>query len=332
VVVTVRFFDDAAIDFLKAHGCKVVLADIPPGQPDTTLSKEQLFQLLKDADAWILGSVPVTRELLQKFPGLQIIARRGVGFEQVDMAAAKELGRVVTLGRGGNEASVGDYTLALMIAVGRRMFEYGDRMRAGNWSVIKGTELYRKTVGIVGLGRIGRAVAQRLKGFETNILAYDEFPDHAYANAHNINFVPFHDLLKESDYVTLHAPLTPTSRNMVNAAALASMKPTAILINSARGELVDEVALLDALRHGKIAGAGLDVFLGEHDPAHRARAEELRALPNVVLTPHAAGSTFEGLARGNRSAAESVITLLEGGSPPEDCVLVDGRQKKETLL
>jgi D-3-phosphoglycerate dehydrogenase len=324
--VTVRFFDEAAVTFLKAHGCNVIVADLPPGRPDTTLSKEELFQLLKDVDAWILGSVPVTRELLQAFPRLHIIARRGVGFDKIDLDAAKELGRVVTVGRGGNEASVADYTLALMLALGRHMCQYGERMRAGNWGVLKGTELYRKTIGLVGLGRIGRAVAQRLKGFEAKVLAYDEYPDCAYAGAQNIALVDFPELLRSSDYISLHAPLTATSRNMINAAAFAEMKPTAFLINAARAELVDEVALLDALRNKRIAGAGLDVFLGEHDSAHRARAEELRSLSNVVLTPHAAGSTFEGLARGNQSAAESVITVLEGGSPAKDCVLVDGRQ------
>jgi D-3-phosphoglycerate dehydrogenase len=304
----------------------VIVADLPQGRPDTTLSKEQLFQLLKEADAWILGSVPVTRELLEASARLKIIARRGVGFDQVDLVAAKELGRVVTVGRGGNEASVADYTVALMLAVGRRMFEYGGRIRAGNWDVLRGTELYRKTVGIVGLGRIGRAVAQRLKGFEAVSVACDESPDLAYAEANNIRLVSLPELLRESDYVTLHVPLTPASRNMINAATLAGMKPTAILINSARAELVDERALLDALSRKQIGGAGLDVFMGEHDSTHREMAEQLQALPNVVLTPHIAGSTLEGLARGNQSAAESVVTVLEGGSPQKAYVVVDGRQ------
>lgn len=326
VAVTVRFFDSAAITFLELHGCKVLVADLPPGEPDTTMSEEALFRILKDADAWILGSVPVTRKLLQSFPRLSVIARRGVGFEQIDLAAAKEFGRVVTIGRGGNEASVADYTLALMLATGRRMFEYDDRIRSGNWGVLRGVELYRKTVGLVGLGRIGRAVARRLRGFEVKVLAYDESPDALYAKANDIDLVDFPELLKRSDYVSLHVPLTSTSRNMVNADAFELMRPNAFLINAARAELVDEVALLDALRHGQIGGAGLDVYLGEHDPSRRDTAEKLRSLPNVVLTPHAAGSTLEGLARGNQSAAESVIAVLQGGSPPIDCVLVDGRR------
>ncbi len=329
VVVTVRFFDLAAIAFLEANGCQVIVADLPPGKPDTILSQEQLFHLLEDADAWILGSVPVTRELLERFPRLHVIARRGLGFDQVDLVAAKELGRVVTVGRGGNEESVADYTIALMLAVGRRMFEYDNRIRSGNWGVLKGAELYRKTVGLIGLGRIGRAVAQRLKGFETNTLAYDERPDLLYARTNNITLVGFADLLKQSDYISLHVPLAKTSRNMINEAALSSMKSSAILINTARGELIDEAALLDALSCKRIAGAGLDVFLGEHDYAHRETAERLRALSNVVLTPHAAGSTIEGLARGNQSAAESVIAILKGGSPPRECLLVDGRQSHQ---
>jgi D-3-phosphoglycerate dehydrogenase len=329
VVVTVRFFDDAAITYLKKHGCKVLVADLPPGKPDTTLPKDYLWGLLENADAWILGSVPVTRDLLQKFGRLRIIARRGVGFDEIDLAAARDLGRIVTVGRGGNEESVADYTIALMLAVGRRILEYGARMRAGNWSVLKGTELNRKTVGLVGLGHIGRAVARRLKGFEATILAYDVAPDYSYAKTHGVTLIGLAELLGESDYVSLHAPLTTSSRNMIDAATLRLMKPTAVLVNTARAELVDEAALLECLNDGRIAGAGLDVFLGEHDPTQRSTAEALRALSNVVLTPHAAGSTVEGLARGNLSAAKSVIAILDGKTVPNDCVLVDGRNTRE---
>lgn len=325
VLATAPFFDEGAIAFLKAHNCNVVLSGLSPGTPDISLTKERVFELLRDVDAWIVATAPVTREMLASFPNLRVIAKRGVGYDQVDVTAAKELGRVVTIAPGGNGPSVGDHTIALMLAVAKRLCEFRELMRAGNWSVQPVTELYRKTVGLVGLGRIGRGVAQRLKGFETTILAFDEKPDQAYANANGIRLVDLPYLLQQSDYISLHLPLTPSSRNIIDGAALASMKETAILVNTARGGLVDEAALLRALRIGKIAGAGLDVFLGEREPAWRSTAEELMSLPNVVVTPHVAGASREGLARGNLLAAQGIVAIFDGGTPAAECLLVDGR-------
>jgi D-3-phosphoglycerate dehydrogenase len=325
VLATATFFDEGAIAFLKAHDCNVILSGLSPGTPDTSLTKERVVELLRNVDAWIVATAPVTREMLASFPKLKVIAKRGVGYDQIDVAAAKELGRVVTFAPGGNGPSVGDHTIALMLAVAKRLCEFRELMRAGNWSVQPVTELYRKTVGLVGLGRIGRGVAQRLKGFETTILAFDEIPDQQYAKANGIRFVDLPYLLQESDYISLHLPLTPSSRNLINEAALASMKETAILVNTARGGLVDEAALLRALRTGKIAGAGLDVLLGEQEPAWRSTAEELMSLPNVVVTPHVAGASREGLARGNLLAAQGIVAVFDGGSPAVECLVVDGR-------
>jgi D-3-phosphoglycerate dehydrogenase len=325
VLATATFFDEGAIAFLKAHNCNVVLSGLSPGTPDTSLTKERVFELLRDVDAWIVATAPVTHEMLASFPKLRVIAKRGVGYDQVDVTAAKELGRVVTIAPGGNGPSVGDHTIALMLAVAKRLCEFRERLRAGNWSVQPVTELYRKTVGLVGLGRIGRGVAQRLKGFETTILAFDEKPDQDYANANGIAFVDLPFLLQESDYISLHLPLTPSSRNLIDEAALASMKETAILVNTARGGLVDEAALLRALRIGKIASAGLDVLLGEQEPAWRSTAEELMSLPNVVVTPHVAGASREGLTRGNLLAAQGIVAVFDGGSPAVECLVVDGR-------
>jgi D-3-phosphoglycerate dehydrogenase len=263
--------------------------------------------------------------MLVTFPKLRVIAKRGVGYDQVDVAAAKELGRVLTFAPGGNGPSVGDHTIALMLALARRLYELREFMQAGDWSVQPVTELYRKTVGLVGLGRIGRGVAQRLKGFEATVLAFDEKPDREYANAHGIRFVDLPYLFRESDYISLHVPLTSTSRNLIDAAALASMKETAILVNTARGGLIDEAALLQALRARKIGGAGLDVLLGEQEPAWRSVANALMSLPNVIVTPHVAGASREGMARGNLLAAQGVVAVLDGGTPAAECLVVDGR-------
>jgi D-3-phosphoglycerate dehydrogenase len=325
VLVTATFFDEAAAAFLQAHNCTVVFSGLAPGAPDTSLTRERVFALLRDADAWIVATAPVTREMLTSFPNLRVIAKRGVGYDRVDVAAAKELGRVVTIAPGGNGPSVADHTLALMLAVAKRLCEFRELMRAGDWSVQPVTELYRKTVGLVGLGRIGRGVAQRLKGFETTILAFDEMPDQEYASANGVRFVDLPYLFRESDYISLHLPLTPSSRNLIGEAALACMKETAILVNTARGGLVDETALLQALRAGKIAGAGLDVLLGEQEPAWRAVAKELMSLPNVVVTPHIAGASREGLARGNLLAAQGIVAVFDGGTPAAECLVADGR-------
>ena len=325
VLVTAPYFDEAAFAFLELHNCRVRTSGLAPGVPDTALSREHLCEMLSDANAWIVATAPVTREMLIKFPSLLVIAKRGVGYDQVDVKAAQELGRVVTIAPGGNEPSVGDHTIALMLAVGRRVCEFRDRMRSGDWSLQTVTELYRKTVGIVGLGRIGRGAAQRLKGFETTILAFDEKPDYDYANALGIRLVDLPTLLKESDYISLHLPLTSSSRNLIDAAALATMKKTAILVNTARGGLVDERALLRALQSGELAGAGLDVLLGEGNPAERPVANELMSLPNVVVTPHVGGASREGLARANLIASQAIVAVFDGGSPPPHCLVVDGR-------
>jgi D-3-phosphoglycerate dehydrogenase / 2-oxoglutarate reductase len=327
VLATATFFDEVAIAFLKANNCKVVQSGLPPGAPDTTLTTERVFELLRDADGWIVATAPVTREMLATFPKLSVIAKRGVGYDQIDVAAAKELGRVVTFAPGGNGPSVGDHTIALMLAVAKRLCEFRELMRAGDWSVQPVTELYRKTVGLVGLGRIGRGVAQRLKGFETTILAYDEKPDQEYAHANGVRFVDLPSLFRESDYISLHLPLTPSSRNLIDDAVLGSMKQSAILVNTSRGGLVDEAALLRALRTGQIAGAGLDVFLAEQEPEWRPIADELMSLPNVVVTPHIAGASREGLARGNLLAAQGIVAVLDGGTPAAECLVVDGRPR-----
>ncbi len=328
VLVTAAHFDDAALAYLESHDCEVRTTGLGVGVPDTELSKERLFELLDGANAWIVATASVPRETIAKFPLLEVIAKRGVGYDQVDVKAAEELGRVVTIAPGGNEPSVADHTIALMLAVGKKLCEFRDRMRGGDWSVQTVTELYRKTVGVIGLGRIGRGVVQRLKGFETTILAFDEKPDHDYAKAHGVRLVDLATLLTESDYITLHLPLTTTSRNLIDAAALRAMKKNAILINTARGGLVDERALLTALQSGQLAGAGIDVLLGETDPEARVVANQLLALRNVIVTPHAAGASREGLARANLIASQAIVAVFDGGSPPADCVVVDGRRTR----
>lgn len=322
VLATARGFDAGARAILEEKGCRVV----QPLPWDADPAPDALPALLEGVDAWIVGGTGVGRDLLERFPRLRVIARRGVGFEQIDTAAAGALGRVVTIATGGNAASVADHTVGLILAVSKRLVEFTQAMRAGDWSYGIGTELHRKTVGIVGLGRIGRLVAKRLAGFEARVLAADVSPAAAgWGAANGVEMTRLSVLLQESDVVTLHAPLDATTRGMIDDAALARMKRGAVLVNTARGGLVDEVALLKALRAGVVAGAGLDVFQAEKDPAQSATAAALLALPNVVGTPHTAAATREGLERTNLIAARTVVAVLEGHAAPPDCVVVDGR-------
>lgn len=326
VVVTQRFFDSATIGYLEENGCEVVQADLPAGQADGGLTHDQLTTALEGADGWIVGHARVTRELMAALPALRVISRRGVGYERVDLDAARELGKVVCIAAGGNDASVADHTVALMLAVGHRFRETQANMIAGNWSILMGRDLYRQTVGIIGLGRIGRSLVQRLKGFEVEILVADTMRDDAFAAANGIAYVDLETLLRRSDYVSVHAPLTPATRFMLNDATIAMMKPGAFLINAARGGLVDDRALLDALKAGRLGGAGLDTFVSESDPASQAVTDALIGLPNVIATPHAAASTREGLDRTNMVAARCVVAVLDGESPPAACVVADGRK------
>jgi D-3-phosphoglycerate dehydrogenase / 2-oxoglutarate reductase len=324
VLVTIRFFDDAAVARLQARGHRVIRADIAYDALDTAITPG-IERALETAQAWILGTAPVARSLLERYPRLKIIARRGVGYDSIDVSAVKSLGRLLTNTPGGGEPAVADHALALMLAVGKRVAESHARLQAGDWRAIVGTELHGKTVGLVGLGRIGSMVAKRLKGFDARVIVADPYLDDASAQTAGVTRCSLEALLRQSDFISLHAPLTPETRGLINAATLGWMKPDAILVNTSRGELIDEPALLQTLMAGALGGAGLDVFAGEKDPAARAIAQQLLALPNVIGTPHTAASTRESLARANFAAADCVAAALEGLPVPAHCIVADGR-------
>jgi D-3-phosphoglycerate dehydrogenase len=326
VVVTQRFFDNASLETLRAAGCEVEIVTLPPGKADGDLSHDELVAMLQGAAGWIVGHARVTADLQAALPALQIISRRGVGYERVDLAAAQRLGKVVCIAAGGNDASVADHTIALMLSVSRRFRESQNNMIAGNWSILMGQDLYQKTVGVIGLGRIGRSVVKRLSGFDARVLVHGGRTDAAWEAETGVTRTDLKTLLAESDFVTVHAPLTAETRFMIDADALATMKASAFLINTARGGLVDDRALLAALKAGKLAGAGLDTFMSEADGSYKDVTQELISLPNVIATPHSAASSREGLDRTNMVASLCVIDVLAGRSPPAQCVVADGRR------
>lgn len=322
VLVTPPNVDEQTLAFLGAHDCEIV----QPQKAEAQLSDEELRALVAEVDGWIIGpAAHVTRALIEAAPRCKFFTRRGVGYERLDIDAIARNGRVAAIATGGNDASVADAAIGLMLAVGRRMREQQQAMLQGDWSIRVSTDLCQKTVGIIGMGRSGRAVVQRLKGFEARILSVTPRPDADFAKREGVTFTDLATLLRESDYVSIHAPLTPKTRHLIGKAELTLMKQSAILINTARGGLVDDAALLQALQQGVIAGAGLDVYEGESDAALKPIAQALIALPQVVATPHSAASTREGLKRTNAIAARIIVALFDNVSPPPDCIIADGR-------
>ncbi len=299
--------DDPRLQPLRDAGWRVRTHRWPGGRP----GEEEVVELVQGNDAVIASSTEqYTRSVIQRADTLKHIARWGVGFETVDVPAATELGVVVTTTQGSNHWAVADHAFALMLGVARRVVELDHIARTGQWARPSGRDVWQKTLGVVGLGRIGKGVAQRAFGFEMKVLAYEPLPDHAFCKQWNVELVDLDDLFRRSDYVTLHAPGDAGNQRLVNSARLALMKPNAVLINTARGVLVDEDALYAALRNGSLAGAGLDVR--EHEPPIDDRFE---ALDNVVLTPHAAGSTQESQAVGAEMVVRSIMQAARGEQP-----------------
>jgi D-3-phosphoglycerate dehydrogenase len=297
--------DDPRLEVLRAAGWEI--RHEPSG---SRASPEELLELVQGHDAVIASSEPYTRAVLAGADTLKHVARWGVGFDQVDVPAATELGVLVTTTQGANDWGVADHAFALIFALARRVVENDKIVRGGGWARPPGRDVWRKRLGIVGLGRIGRGVAQRASGFEMKVLAYEPYPDRSFCEKWGVELVPLEELLERSDFVTLHAPGGAENHHLINAERLASMKSTAYLVNTARGTLIDEDALYAALTGGRIAGAGLDVR--EQEPPTDTRFSDL---PNVVLTAHAAGVTVETVAAMTAMAAESVLEGARGEQP-----------------
>jgi phosphoglycerate dehydrogenase-like enzyme len=267
---------------------------------------EEMPGLLRGAVAAIVSTDPFDRSVFSAAPDLRAIARVGVGIDSIDVEAATEAGVVVTTTPGANKQTCADHTVALILAAIRRIGENDASVRAGRWDragSLTPWDLHGKTVGIVGLGDIGRAVAERLKGFGTTLVATDP----AFAEADGCPLVELDELLRRADVVSLHVPLSASTRAMIGARELALMRPTGILVNTSRGALVDEAALLDALEHGGLRAAALDVFRDEPP-----RTDRLRRLPNVVLSPHIAGLSDESIRVMTRQATRNVLDVLAG--------------------
>jgi D-3-phosphoglycerate dehydrogenase len=299
--------DDPRLQPLRDAGWEVRTHRWPAGRPP----EEEALELIQGNDVVIASSAErYTRSLLERADTLKHVARWGVGYETVDVPAATDNGVLVSTTQGSNHWAVADHAFGLMLAVARRIVELDRVARTRKWARPLSRDVWQKTLGIVGLGRIGKGVAQRASGFEMQVLAYEPYPDPAFNERWNVELVELDELFRRSDYLTIHAPGEGGNLHLVNRQRLALMKPTAVLINTARGVLVDEDALYEALTNGTIAGAGLDVR--EKEPPEDDRFE---ALDNVVLTPHTSGSTHEAQAVSAVMVVQSVLEAARGEQP-----------------
>jgi phosphoglycerate dehydrogenase-like enzyme len=247
---------------------------------------------------------------------VRVVARTGVGYDSIDVPAATEQGVAVTITPGTNEHSVAEQALALLLGVFRGLPGRIDEVRRGKWLRKPLPRLAGRTIGLVGLGRIGKAMVGRCQGLGLTVIGYDPFADKEFAALNNVELCDFDDLLSRADIVSLHLPSTPETYNLIDARALGRMKPRGVLINTSRGTLVDEGALIEALRSGHLLGAGLDVFQVEPLPTD----SPLLAFPNVLATPHAGGVDEESLEAMCTLAARCVVDLYQGRWPDE-CVV-----------
>ena len=280
----------------------------PTGRP---LTSTEVARLLPGVDGYIAGLDDIDVVALEAADRLRVIARYGVGVDKVDLQAAKAKGIIVTNTPGANSVSVAELALALMLALARQIPEAVEAVRGGKWPRYSGLSLEGKTVGILGVGAIGRQLARRLAAFECRIVAHDPLVDASVARSLNIELTTLDAVLSQADFLSLHLPLLPETRGMVNDAFLRSMKKGSYLINTARGEIIDEDALVKALQSGHLRGAGLDAFQSEPpDPKN-----PLLSMPQVIATPHLGAHTDGATSTMGWLAMRDCLAVLRGEAP-----------------
>jgi len=295
---------------------EAVVGEVIYNRTGKPLSAEQVAALLPGVDGYIAGLDEIDRRALASADRLKVIARYGVGVDGVDLQAAREKGIVVTNTPGANAVSVAELAIGLMLALARQIPEGREAIRRGGWPRLPGVTLEGKTVGILGFGAIGKAVAQRLQAFSCRLLAYDPAPDRDFAARCGVEWADLFELTAQADFLTLHLPLTPQTEGLVDRDFLRRMKPGAFLINTARGEIVDEAALAEALVSGHLRGAALDAFRREPpEPGN-----PLLGLPQVIAVPHLGAQTDGATRTMGRMALEDCLAVLQG-LPPRHPVL-----------
>lgn len=317
VLITTRSFGKEVREplvRLEREGCRILEWREGSGLPEADLRAK-----LAEADAWIVAFHPIGPDLLDRAPRLRIIAKHGVGVDNIDIPAATARGILVTTAPSANDQAVADLAMGLLLALLRRIPEAGASVKAGRWERFLGAGLSGKTMGILGLGRIGQNVARRAKGFGVELIGADPRWPEDVAQEIGIRQVDLPDLLAGSDILSLHTPLTPETEGLVGGQAIAQMRPGVWIVNTSRGRVVDEKAMYEGLVSGKVAGYATDVFESE-PPA----GNPLLSLPNVIGTPHMGTHTRESIRCMGDRVVDAVLAVLRGGRPesavnPEVC-------------
>jgi D-3-phosphoglycerate dehydrogenase len=308
VLITPRSFEhikDKFLELLKDAEIEVVMN--PYGR---VIKEDEMVELVKDMDGIIVGIDPITKRVIYNASKLKVISKYGVGVDNIDLESAKERNIVVTNTPNANSNAVAELTVGLIISVLRNIPLSDRRVREKKWDRFIGYELYGKTLGVIGTGSIGKRVIKLLRGFDLNILCYDKFPDYEWAEKENLKYVNFDELLKRSDIITIHIPLTEETRHLISERELSLMKKTAVIINTSRGGIINERDLYKFLKEGKIYGAGLDV-LEDEPPQNSALIE----LDNVVITSHIGAHTQESIENMAFMAIDNLISVLKGKEP-----------------
>lgn len=306
-LITAYTFHEQGVEMLKEAGYEIIF------DSGKSVYKEQdLFELINDIDVYIAGTDPISKDVIDRAARLKLITRCGVGYDSVDWIYAQQKGIPVTITPGTNETSVAEMVFALLLGLARNIPMFDREVHNGIWRPqILGVELNGKTIGIIGTGRVGKAVAQRARGFGMVPIAYDPYADQRWAEELGVKYVDLDELTGTSDIITLHAPLTPDTENMVNADFLNKMKRSAFLINTARGRLLDEHALYNALAEGRIAGAALDVFIEEPLTIEHP----LLGLKNCIVSCHVSSHTVEAIKQMSVMCVYEILRMERGEKP-----------------
>jgi phosphoglycerate dehydrogenase-like enzyme len=313
---------------------QAIISEVVPPEFDVrfhTSPGEEGQRLIRESD-FVLVTAPITEQLLKESPKLRLVHKWGIGVDKIDLAGAERQGVYVAITAGSNAATVAEHTVMLIIAALRRL-SYADKsVRDGKWIYTELRPMCRKligkTVGLLGFGNIGRNVAQRLQGFEVEIIYHDPFRAAPEVEQRlNARYVTFDELVEQSDLLSLHCPGGEANRNLIDADVFARMKKGSVLVNCARGDVVDEEAMVAALKSGQLLAAGLDAFYPEPLPA----SSKLRELDNVVLTPHTAGSVLDNVAPVATHAFNNMLRMLRGEAiPKSDLVVVPANPRQFT--
>jgi D-3-phosphoglycerate dehydrogenase / 2-oxoglutarate reductase len=277
------------------------------------LPEKRMLELVGEIDGMLCGDDAITRAVLQKaLPKLKVISKYGIGLDKIDVKAATELKIPITFCPGVNHTTVAEHTFGLLLAIYRHIVTECNHVKSGEWKRITGHELMGKTIGVVGMGRIGKEVAIRARAFAMEVLGYDIYWDDKFAQQHSIKRIQnLDEILSASDIISLHTNLTDETRNMINAQRISKLKKGVVLLNCARGELVDSQAVAEALKNKQIGGYGADVLETEPPPSNHP----LFNCPNAVITPHIGSRTYESVGRQAKMAAENLILVFQGQKP-----------------